>query len=35
MFFRLKKSGERNYTQIVENKRVDGGDYRGARSAQA
>ena len=24
MFFRLKKSGERAYVQIVENKRVDG-----------
>jgi len=24
MFFRLKKSGERSYIQIVENKRVDG-----------
>jgi len=24
MFFRLKKSGERSYVQIVENKRVDG-----------
>lgn len=24
MFFRLEKSGERSYVQIVENKRVDG-----------
>jgi hypothetical protein len=24
MFFRLKKSGERAYVQIVENKRIDG-----------
>jgi hypothetical protein len=24
MFFRFKKSGERAYVQIVENKRVDG-----------
>jgi hypothetical protein len=24
MFFRLKKSGERAYVQIVENKRADG-----------
>jgi len=24
MFFRLKKSGERAYVQIVENSRVDG-----------
>src|SRR5271168_4248462 len=24
MFFRLKKSGERTYIQIVENKRIDG-----------
>ena len=24
MFFRVKKSGERAYVQIVENKRVDG-----------
>jgi len=24
MLFRLKKSGERAYVQIVENKRVDG-----------
>ena len=24
MFFRSKKSGERSYVQIVENKRIDG-----------
>ena len=24
MFFRFKKSGERSYVQIVENKRIDG-----------